>query len=79
MREPTKQELWYLEDVFGDQNDADDVSVEYLDETETGWTALVQYDIVEGNDIVDTQSIDGMLWYDVEEDTFHLNVNGQVY
>jgi len=79
MREPTRKELWYHEDQFGEANDVDGVYISVIDENETGWDVQVDYDIMEGDDIVDSVAVAGTLWYDKAEDEFHLNVNGQVY
>jgi hypothetical protein len=79
MREPTRKELWHHEDMFGDTNHVDNVDISVIDENETGWDVQVDYDIMECDDIVDSATVAGTLWYDKTEDEFHLNVTGQVY
>ena len=72
MREPTQQELWEHEDRFSVANSVDNVSIDLLEDHNAGWKAMLSYDIVEDNEVVDTVFLNAFLWYDVTEDEFHL-------
>lgn len=79
MREPSIRELWYHEDAFGAVNDVGSVTISLVEEVETGFKVEIDYDIIEEDEVVDTCTINGLLWYDEVEDEFHLNADGKMF
>lgn len=79
MRELTQQEIWEHEDRFSTANSVDNVSIDLTEADVNGWCASLSYDIIEGNEVIDTVMLNAFLWLDTEEDEFHLNTDRKVY